>query len=97
MYALASILCGLAAWAAPGYALLSGRNRVGAAAVSGGLCTFALYFQMIEYEGAVLRNDWAGLLDTCQGESMAATLLLAVALALNLWALLAPKFGGGRR
>ncbi len=97
MNALISIFCGLAAWAIPGIAVLSGKRRMTACAASGWLCAAALYLQIRFYETEVILERWADLMDICHGETIAATVMIVVALAFNLFAWVMPRQGGEHR
>lgn len=97
MNAPGSLLCGLAAWAVPGIAILRGKSGMGELLCGGGLCTAALYLQMLEYESLILAHEWSGLEDICHGETLAATVLIVVWAALSLLAWLLPKRGGEHR
>lgn len=94
---LLSILFGLSAWGILGVALLSGKHCVGAMAAGGGLCTAALYLQIREYEHLILLGDRAALEDICHGETVAATVLVAVTLLLCLLGCCLPKAGREHR
>lgn len=96
MNVYASILCGLLAWAAPVYALMSHRSRPRAAAASAALCAFAIFLQIREYEYRIYLHDWSALEDMCHAETLAAGLLLSVALLLNLLAAFLPRDGKKR-
>lgn len=81
-----SILFGLIALLAP---IISkrGKNRPAYTAVSFGACSLSLCIQI--YYAAVLvgLEDWQGLIDTIDVVAFVSTALVAMTIALNLWAL----------
>ena len=87
-FSLLSIFCGAAALALPVIALVRRKNAPAFAAASMGLCAISLLGQIFEYNTRVNVQDWSALLDTSYAILFCATVLVALALVLNIAACL---------
>ena len=87
MYNLLSLTLGILAWIFGGSAALRGKFGVFSFG-SLSLCGLSLVLQLYELRRRVDLSDWSALLDTAGALTFAASVLVAVTLALNGIALL---------
>ena len=89
---LGSLVLGLAAWLLPALGMAGRRpTPVKTAALAAGsfcACALSLLLVLLELKGMTARQDWSALMDTLPAYCLAASVLLIVALALNLLSVL---------
>ena len=90
-YMLGSLLLGFAAWVLPLISLLRKKRPGPFCAVSFGLCSISLLFQIFYTQHLVNIRDWAAIEDTHGAVSFAAVVMFSVTAVLQLLAFAAAK------
>ena len=82
---------GLAAWLLPVLGMAGRRTPAKTTALAAGsfcACALSLLLVLLKLKGITARQDWSALMDTLPAYCLAASVLLIVALALNLLSVL---------
>lgn len=85
---LGSLILGLAAWVLPVLSLGKKDRFVLCCLGSFGCCIFSLLFQVFEVKNRVNLADWSALMDTMHAVTLAAVIMVAVAVISNVSVLL---------